>query len=144
MMWTIDSSVGRHASNNSVADISYIQWYYQLASTYAETPPERREIYSKVKVTGQCTGKDTDPLVQAILAHQKGLSHPVVDGKVSTLPGASGDVRLGANQDAFFVLRIGARIAHMYPDAWPRLDKMPKCPPAVAEAVRAALPKLGE
>lgn len=143
ILWTIDASVGKRAANSVPADVAYIQWYYQLASTFRETPPERQAIYRKVQVTGHCTGQDSDPLVQAIIAHQQGLNHPVVDGKVSVLSGSAGDQRLiGGN--AFMVLRIGARIAYMFPDLWPRLDKMPGCPKVVADVVKISVPLPGQ
>lgn len=135
--WNLDCSVGKGGQNSVVADVSYIQWYYTVAAIHALTPPERKAVYSKVKVTGKCTGLDGDPLVQAILTHQRALAHPAVDGRISV---ATGDGRIG--EMAFFVLRLGARFADMFPAAWPRLDLIPGCPTAVSNAVRAAVPKV--
>lgn len=133
--WNLDCSVGRGGNNTRAADVSYIQWYYTLAAENPLTPDDRKAIYQKVQVTGFCSGMDNDPLVQAIIAHQRALDHPVIDGKISV---ARGDGKLGAK--AFFILRLGARLANMYPTLWPRLDLMPRCPPSVAEVSRAAIP----
>jgi hypothetical protein len=135
--WNVDCSVGKGGQNNLRADVLYIQWYYRLAAEQFETPPERKAVYQEVKLTGSCTGFDDDPLVRAITIHQRSIGHPQVDGRVSVARG-SGKVE----GTAFFVLRIGARIARMFPEQWPRLDKIPGCPPEVAEASRQAVPQL--
>lgn len=135
--WNLDSAVGKGGQNSSREDISYIQWYYTVAAAHSRTPEDRKAVYSRVSITGICRGTDDDPLVQAILTHQRALSHPVIDGKISV---ASGDGRLGAR--AFFILRLGARFADMFPNVWPRLDLIPGCPAEVATAVRKAVPKV--
>ena len=135
-LWNVDCSVGQGGQNNLEADVSYIQWYYKLAAAQPATPPERREVYGQVRVTGRCDGTSGDPLVQAIVLHQQTLRHPKVDGRISVATGA-GKID-GAS--AFFVLRLGARFAKMFPQFWPRLDLMPQCPTAVAKASLAAIP----
>jgi hypothetical protein len=135
--WNLDASVGKGGQNSNRTDVTYLQWYYTVAAANVRTPPERKAVYSRVAVTGLCRGTDDDPLVQAIFTHQRALSHPIVDGRVSV---ATGDGRVG--EMAFFVLRLGARFADMLPHAWPRLDLVPGCPAAVAEAVRACVPKV--
>jgi hypothetical protein len=134
-MWNLEHSVGKGGQNSSAVDTSYIQWYYTLAAKNVLTVPERRSIYARVKVTGVCSGQDGDPLVDSITAHQRGLNHPIIDGRVSV---ATGTGKIGLK--AFFVLRIGARLAYMYPRLWPRLDLMPECPTTVAATSLAAIP----
>lgn len=134
--WNVDCSVGKGGQNNLRADVLYIQWYYRLAAEQAETPPDRKAVYREVPLSGSCTGRDDDPLVRAIMMHQRSLNHPQVDGRVSV---ATGSGKVGTT--AFFVLRLGARIARMYPEQWPRLDKIPGCPPEVAQAARQAIPQ---
>jgi hypothetical protein len=135
--WNVDCSVGKGGANSLAADVSYVQWYYTLAAQHTLTSPDRKAIYQNVRVTGGCLGTDADPLVAAIVAHQRGLAHSQVDGRVSV---ATGSGMLG--EQAFFVLRIGARLADMYPGAWPRLDLIPGCPVNVAQEVRAAIPSI--
>jgi hypothetical protein len=144
-MWNLHASVGRHAQNSVQADIAYLQWYYTLAATFVHregdsAPEERKAFYRKVKVTGACSGRDDDPLVQAIMAHQRGLSHPIIDGKMTPVPGSTGGQLIAGK--AYFVIRLGARLAEMFPNVWPRLDLVPGCPPLVATAVREAVPRL--
>lgn len=135
--WNLDCSVGKGGQNSLPVDVSYIQWYYTVAASNPRTPPDRKAVYSRVAITGMCRGTDDDPLVQAILAQQRALSHPFIDGKVSV---ATGDGRVG--EMAFFVLRLGARFADMVPQAWPRLDLVAGCPLLVAEAVRRSVPRV--
>lgn len=134
--WNVDCSVGKGGENTLRADVLYVQWYYRLAADQSETPPERKAVYREVGLTGHCTGLDSDPLVRAITLHQRSINHPQVDGRVSV---AKGSGKLDGT--AFFILRIGARIARMYPEYWPRLDKIPGCPLEVAEAARQAVPQ---
>ena len=135
--WNLECSVGKFGQNNLRADVSYIQWYYTLAALHPNTPQVRKDVYSKVSVTGSCKGTPDDPLVKAILIHQQALKHPTIDGKISV---ATGNGKLG--EKAFFILRLGARLSDMYPDVWPRLDLIPRCPPVVVEAVRACIPRV--
>lgn len=135
--WNLDCSVGKGGQNSLAPDVSYIQWYYTLAAEHPLTPQDRKAVYAKVSITGTCRGTDDDPLVRAITVHQTALSHPMIDGRISV---ATGDGKVGPR--AFFILRLGARLADMYPNIWPRLDRIPRCPPLVAEAVRASVPRV--
>ena len=135
--WNLDCSVGKNAANSLGCDVSYIQWYYTLAAQHPLTPADRKAVYREVRVTGSCRGTDDDPLVAAILIHQQQLNHPQIDGKISVVHGSG---KLGSF--AFFLLRLNARLANMYPNAWPRLDLIPTCPGVVAQAVRQAIPSV--
>ncbi|MDW6025006.1 hypothetical protein SAZ10_24930 [Mesorhizobium sp. BAC0120] len=138
-MWNLDASVGKGGSNSDPCDVSFIQWYYILAADFHLTDLDRKVLYRKVQLTGTCAGTDADPLVQAILAHQRILNHPQIDGRISVVHGTA---KIGAS--AFFLLRLEARFAVMYPDKWPRLDLIPRCPPKVAEVSRYAIPAMSE
>ncbi|MCV0394413.1 MAG: hypothetical protein K5872_15760 [Rhizobiaceae bacterium] len=138
-MWNLDSSVGKGGANNNATDISFVQWYYTLSRDFHLTTPAAKAIYKNVAITGKCTGQDSDPLVQAILSQQRETRHPTVDGKISV---AKGTGKVG--DSAYFILRMGARMAVMYPQAWPRLDQIPHCPGAVAAASKAAIPQMAE
>ena len=137
LQWNVDCSVGKGGQNSLACDVSYVQWYYTLAAVNANTPPDRKAVYAKVAITGLCRGTADDPLVQAITIHQTALRHPIIDGRISV---ASANGRVG--ELAFFVLRLGARLSNMFPKAWPRLDLIPGCPPMVADAVRACIPRI--
>jgi hypothetical protein len=135
--WNLECSVGKGGQNSLPCEVSYIQWYYSVAAKHPKTPVDRKAVYSKVLVNGVCNGSQNDPLVQAIMIHQTALSHPVIDGKISV---AQGDGRVG--QNAYFILRLNARLSDMYPSAWPRLDLIPGCPALVANAVQACVPRV--
>ena len=138
-MWNLDCSVGKGGDNSLTSDVSFIQWYYTLAANFQLTDEENRIAYRNVKITGSCTGMDSDPLVAAIIVQQRSMNHPYVDGKVSVVTGGG---KVGAS--AFFLLRLEARFAIMYPNAWPRLDLIPNCPSTIAEVSRGAIPNLAE
>jgi len=138
-MWNLDCSVGKGGANSIASDVSFIQWYYTIAANFHLTEPANKEIYRRVQITGTCSGTDSDPLVAAIIAQQRSMNHPQVDGRVSVVTGTG---KVGAN--AFFLLRLEARFAIMCPNGWPRLDLMPNCPASVATVSRSAVPVLSE
>jgi hypothetical protein len=138
-MWINECSVGKAAENSIPADVSFLQWYFVLASTYPETSSEHKAVYRNVSISGQCTGTDSDPLVQSILIQQTDFQHPVIDGKASVVHG-SGVI----DHKAFFILRLAARFAVMFSDRWPRLDLIRDCPPALATLSRNAIPQYSE
>lgn len=138
-MWNLDCSVGKGGSNSISADVSFLQWYYTLAANFHLTTPENKAVYRQVKITGTCRGVDGDPLVAAIIAQQRALNHPYIDGKASVVTG-TGKI----SDKAFFLIRLEARFAVMFPDAWPRLDLIPNCPSSVLEVSRGAVPNLAE
>ena len=138
-MWNLDGSVGKGGANRSATDVSFIQWYYTLAANFHLTTPENKAIYRKVKVTGTCNGTENDPLVAAIFAQQRSMNHSPADGKVSVVTGSG---KIGVS--AFFLLRLEARFAIMYPNAWPRLDLIPTCPGNIAQVSRDTVPSMAE
>jgi hypothetical protein len=138
-MWNLDCSVGKGGANSIPSDVSFIQWYYATAANYHLTEPQNKEAYRKVRITGTCNGTDSDPLVAAIIAQQRGMNHPQIDGRVSVVTGTG---KIGVN--AFFLLRLEARFAIMFPNAWPRLDLIPNCPASVAEVSRSAIPVMSD
>lgn len=141
ILWNLQGSVGKNGLNRVGSDVAYLQWYYRLAAAHPETPQERRAIYMRIEVNGVCSGRDDDPLVAAIVAHQQRLAHPVVDGRVDPVPGSSGALRVGGGK-SYFIIRLGARFATLYPHTWPRIDLIPGCPPSVAVDVRKTIPSL--
>ena len=135
-MWNLDCSVGKGGSNNLPCDVSFIQWYYALAAGFHLTEAANKLVYRKVQVTGQCSGRDDDPLVAAILIQQRSMNHPYTDGKVSVV---SGTGLVGTK--AFFLLRLEARFAVMYPNAWPRTRPDPELPAARPAGLAECHPK---
>lgn len=138
-MWNLDCSVGKNAANNIPADVSFLQWYYTLSANFHLTNPDDKTIYRRVSISGRCDGTDRDPLVAAITAQQRAMHHSTIDGKASVVTGTG---KVG--DKAFFVIRLQARFAVMYPNLWPRLDLIPGCPGPVADIARYAIPNLQE
>jgi hypothetical protein len=138
-MWNLDCSVGKGGANNIDADVSFLQWYYTHAANFHLTTPENKAIYRNVKITGTCNGTDSDPLVAAIIAQQRSLNHPTIDGKASVVTGTG---KIGTS--AFFLIRLEARFAIMFPNAWPRLDLIPGCPGTVQVVSKGTVPSLDE
>jgi hypothetical protein len=138
ILWSIETSVGLNAQNSNSEDISYVQFYYTLAAKDIRFSQDRRDVYAQVSVTGQCDGTDNDPLVNAIWIDEQALNHPFKDSKLSVVQNPEGMIPPGENT-AWMILRLGARFCSMYPDIWPRIDKIPGCPEAIKQAVLRAI-----
>lgn len=135
--WNIDQSVGKNASNGNQTDICYIQWFFVKAAEHpAHVAPDHLAVYRAVRVTGACNGTDNDPLVAAILMWQKSRNQhgdpTTVDGHVSVAHGGI----IYAPHSPFLVVVCAVGMAEWFPNAFPRLDLIPGCPPSVAMAVR--------
>jgi hypothetical protein len=135
--WNLECTVGKGGQNTLPCEVSNMHGYCTLAAQHALTPQDLKAVYSKVAVTGRCTGTDSDRLLEAFPVHQKAPTHRVIDGKFSI---ATGDGKVGAN--AFFILRLNARLSDMHPNVRPRLDLIPGYPGVVADAVRACVPRV--
>ena len=131
--WNIDANVGV-ASPNRVDDVHLIQFGYLIMSTAQATDPGLKPIFAAVKVGVPCTGREDDPLVKAIRAHQKGRGGPQ-DGHVSKLKTSETGFAPG---HAFMLVAILNNIFDATAADFPRIDRHPLCPESVRTAVRNA------
>lgn len=132
--WNISANVGL-ASPNRLDDVQLVQfgYYAMLINPSSKLSAEQRDVYSKVVLGQPCNGAANDPLVAAIRVHQKVRGGPQ-DGHVSPSRG-------GGNYDdqhTFIMLALNNNMSDAVPDAFPRIDKHPKCPPLVAAFIKSA------
>ena len=138
-MWNLDCSVGKGGANSNSADVSFLQWYYTHAANFHLTTPENKAIYRHVTVTGICNGKDSDPLVAAIIAQQKSLSHPTIDGKASVVTGPG---KSAPAHSSSFALRPDSRsCSRTRGQGW---ISTPGCPGTVQIVSKGTVPRLEE
>ena len=69
------------------------------------------------------------------------MNHPFQDSKLSVPQNPKGIIPF-TDQTPWMILRLSARHCTMFPDVWPRLDKIPTCPEVVKQASLRALIKL--
>jgi hypothetical protein len=121
------------ASPNLLEDVQLVQLgYFALTQDRANLVPEELKQAAAIVVPGApYTGAPTDPLTVAIKAHQKVVGGPQ-DGHVSTI---KGELRYDADH-LFMLAAMMNFIRAMMGREFPRIDKHPKCPPALAMSVR--------
>ena len=129
--WNIDANVGV-ASPNRTDDVHLIQFGYFIMSTAEVTSADLKPIFAGVKVGVPCTGREDDPLVKAIRAHQRSRGGPQ-DGHVSKL---SSDAAGFAPGRSFMLVAIMNNIFDATANDFPRIDRHPQCPPSVKIAVQ--------
>src|SRR5262245_13266160 len=135
--WNIDANVGA-ASPNIQDDVELIQFGYLLMSQAPAQPADLKAVLAQVKVGVPCTGSADDPLVKAIRAHQAAIGG-TQDGHVSKIKTSSGVYLDPAGEHVFMLIRIVNNIFDATPNDFPRIDKHPKCPPALKASVLAAI-----
>jgi hypothetical protein len=134
-IWNLTANVGP-AQPNKLEDVHFVQLSYYAMANNAKNPPrpELRAIYAAVKPGAAFTGREDDPLIRAIRAHQKARGG-MQDGRISVMRGNFYHMSDGPH--TFMVTALNNNLVDMMPDDYPRLDKHPICPQAVRDAVRS-------
>ena len=132
--WNVDANVGAMSPNKS-DDVHLVQFGYALMSRLPVFDAELRAVFARVRVGVPCTGREDDPLVQAIRAHQRKRGG-AQDGHVSPIR-ATGQYADSDGPHAFMLTAINNNVFDSAPRLYPRLDLMPGCPPLVSAAVLA-------
>lgn len=134
-IWNLTANVGI-GSPNRREDVQLVQFGYFAAANNAKNPPrpDLKAIYAAVKPGGDFTGREDDPLIRAIRAHQKVRGGPQ-DGHVSVMTGG-GIYASGDGPHTFIIVALNNNLVDLVPDGFPRLDQHAACPPDVRDAVR--------
>ncbi len=130
--WNIDANVGI-GSPNRADDVQLVQLGYHCMSVGSDphVTPQLRTIFAAVVPGAPYSGSPSDPLSVAILAHQRARGG-TQDGHVSVITSASGAYN---STNTFMLTALDVQIRRQMPNDYPRLDKHPKCPPALRSAV---------
>src|SRR5262245_18452306 len=129
--WNLDENVGV-ASPNRPDDVHLVQFGYFIMSTSEFTQPDLKPTSANVKLGVPCTGREDDPLVQAIRADQKSRRGPQ-DDHVSKL---RSDAPGFAPGRSFMLVAIMNNIFDATANDYPRIDLHLQCPPIVKTAVQ--------
>lgn len=134
LIWNLTANVGIGQPNQR-EDVQLVQFgYFAMANNTKNPPkPDLKAIYAAVRPGSEFTGREEDPLMRAIRAHQRSRGG-AQDGRVSVMRGLSYQGADGPH--SFIVLVMNNNFADLMPDDFPRLDKHLGCPQSVREAVR--------
>lgn len=124
--WNVDGAVGKNGMNK-FDDVMFVQWcLYKLGKWSVQFfGTELRAALDNLSISGECSGRDGDSLVECIKALQQHLNL-LVDGRVS--PGTPGGTYVdGGGRSTFLIIYpLNAVLQQMYPAQYPRIDLMPE------------------
>jgi hypothetical protein len=127
--WNVDANVGANSPNRD-EDVHLIQFGYFLMSKAASQPPNLRAIFALVRPGTSCTGREDDPLVRAIRAHQANRGG-TQDGHVSVVPTSAGVYPDATGGHTYMLISIINNMFDAMPQDFPRIDKHASCPGAL-------------
>ncbi len=137
--WNVDAHVGPGCPNK-LEDVQLVQYgYYCMSRSYSLPPgltPAEQAVIAAVVPGAPYSGSPTDPLTLAIKAHQR-VRGGTQDGRVSPFTSASGYY----SEQTWMIISLIGRMMNYCPNIYPRLDKGPMCPPALAAASRRIFTK---
>lgn len=128
----IDGAVGESAPNANPQDIAFVQY---ILRTIGNRPRGTAIAVGEVLRQVHPTGAMDPQTIAAIRALQSTRAPGVArDGKVSSARGYTYD-----GVHTFMIVELNDAMRNRYPDLYPRLDRVPDCPPHVATAIRDAV-----
>jgi len=133
--FNIKGNVGPDSPNNLV-DVQLVQFgYFAIAQNrLPNNEPELITAAGAVVIGAPYSGAPNDPLTDAIRVDQR-VSGGTQDGHVSAIHSVDGS-GLYDNTHFFLLVRLVNHIRLFVRDSWPRIDKYPRCPPALAASVK--------
>jgi hypothetical protein len=131
--WNVDANVGANAPNKA-EDVQLVQLGYFLMSKAASQAANLRAVFSLVKPGASCSGREDDPLVRAIRAHQASRGG-TQDGHVSVMPTSSGVYHDATGGHTYMLISIVNNMFDAMPNDFPRIDKHASCPPLLKGVV---------
>jgi hypothetical protein len=130
--------VGANAPNKST-DVQLVQLGYRalLKSpvnagrlTAAET-----DAYSKIKLGATCSGREDDPLVRAIRAHEESRGG-TQDGVVSPISQGHIVYTDATGPHALIIVALNNSLKDVLGDTYPHIDQHPECPAELKNLAR--------
>jgi hypothetical protein len=128
--WNIDAKVGVKAPNKSI-DVQLVQLGYRaiLKSPVNAGKLTAAEVdaYSKIKPGALCTGREDDPLVQAIRAHESSRGG-TQDGVVTPLSQGHVVYTDAGVTRGLILVALNNSLKDVLGDTYPHIEKHAECP----------------
>jgi len=122
--WNIDRPVGMDGANK-FDDVMFVQWCFYKMGKWDRLSPELRAACRTTPVSGECSGRESDPLVPIIKALQRSQKGLKVDGRVTPPHAGSHYIYHGASH-AYLIFYLNAVLRALHPTQYPRIDLMPE------------------
>ncbi|MBI5256908.1 MAG: hypothetical protein HY855_10445 [Burkholderiales bacterium] len=130
----VDANVGV-GSPNKPDDVQLVQFGYLAAAANNTFSAADRAIFAAVVPGAPYSGAPNDPLTIAIKRHQA-IRGGTQDGHVSVMTG-NFTYADKTGKHSFQLVSLINNIHDFLAGGYPRLDRHPKCPPALAAQVRS-------
>jgi hypothetical protein len=131
VFYNVEGAVGAQPAMNQREDVLLVQF---ILSFIAKTP---KPTYSQAMIAAcnavQLTGVADEATITAIREYQKLTPGWTVDGRVSPAKGYS------YSGTMFAIVGLNDGLQNRAIDVWPRIDKIPGCPPELAQMVKRAV-----
>jgi len=138
--WNLTNGVGMEAPNNP-DDVQLVQFGFLCMGLPNSTiqDPEIRRLFSQVHPGSPYHATATDVLTRAIAALEVDRQTTTRDRRVNPFPEGSATYQDSTGQHPYLIGYLLNAIHRAVGAAlWPRLDRDPRCPPLVQQAVRTA------
>ncbi len=133
VFFNVDQVVGAAPATNNREDVLLVQFYLKFCgqTPTATTPPVLTEAMKKVRVTGSMDPATINAIQTLQSERKRATQNPtkIVDGRVSPARG----YKYGSANWTIAVLND--MVQNRKTDVWPRIDKIPGCPPELTQMV---------
>ena len=132
VFFNVDGVVGAAPAANKREDVLMVQFYFTVIAAQPLSAAGT-EFYTAAKAV-KMTGTIDPATINAIRAMQtevkKQQTGTVVDGRISPAQGG-----YGYGSGLFAITHLNESVQHRHVDSWPRIDKIPGCPPELKQMV---------
>lgn len=134
VFFNVDGVVGAAPARNLREDVMLVQFMFKFEADGGQVqPPELLVAFKKVQVTGTCDGATIAAIRLSQERFKKRNPTTVADGRVSPANGYSYGGAL------YTIVHYNNIIQARCRDVWPRIDKLPGCPPDLRAAIFRAV-----
>lgn len=130
----VDRNVGERSANQP-DDVQLVQFAFTAMAASSKFSPADRAIFGAVVPGAPYTGSPGDPLSLAIRRHQA-LRGGTQDGHISVMKGPNLNYGAADGPHIFQLVSMINHIRDFTRGQYPRIDRHPKCPPALGARVR--------
>jgi len=133
VFYNVDAVVGAAPAVNNREDVLLVQFAFTVIAS--KPSPNSSPVFHQAAAAVKPTGTIDQATINAIRAAQQqardlGSKSTVVDGRVSPASGG-----YGYGGPTYTIVNLNESVQGRNLDLWPRIDKIPGCPPEVKQLV---------
>jgi len=132
--FNVDDVVGANPARNSSEDVWLVQFFMRFALDKAGVQglsPAEAIIINSFKVTGTCDKATVDVIHMSQRFRKMQTPSVVADGRIS--PARAGGEY--SKDSKWTIITLNHRVKELSRDVWPRIDKIPGCPPQLSDLI---------